>query len=86
MQEQEILKILLLSDLLSLDLKDKEIKNILNPVAKSKLRNLKKSVDSIISWSDNVMTDIRSQESFGELSDNIYKLVDKQIKEVLALN
>lgn len=82
MTKNSLLKMAILNDLLNAELTNIDIPHVLGPVAQSKLRNMKKSTDMFVSFIDKTFGELRTQEVFGELCDNIDELVNESIGEV----
>ena len=80
MTEIQLYKIAILTDMLDAELTKAPIKNIDNQEMQSKLRNLKKSTQILIKYIDEVFKDGEVQEAFGEFSDKINSLIDKELE------
>jgi exonuclease I len=80
MTEIQIYKIAILTDMLDLELTKVPIKNIDNQEMQSKLRNLKKSTQILVKHIDKIFEDEEVQEAFGEFSDKINSLIDKELE------
>lgn len=76
----QIYKIAILTDMLDLELTKVPIKNIDNQEMQSKLRNLKKSTQILVKHIDKIFEDEEVQEAFGEFSDKINCLIDKELE------
>lgn len=81
-RDRSIYKIAVLNDLIGLELSKINIKNINNPEAQSKLRNLKKSSDIFTKFTDESFKVLAIQEAFGDFCDTINELIDEQIKQI----
>lgn len=85
MTSKQFYKIAILNDLLGIELHSIDLENILNPEAKSKLRNLKKSTDVFTKFVDNSFKDEEGKihEEFGELCDEINNIIENILKEIM---
>ncbi len=79
---KRIYKISILNDLIGIELSKVNLKQITNPIAQSKLRNLKKSTDIFTAFVDESFKTPIIQESFGDLCDEINELVDEIINKI----
>ena len=80
--KKEIFKIVILSDLLDIALTNICINQIIDPITKSKFRNLKKSTSSISKHSDQIFNNEQIQEEFGEFCDRLNQLINKEIEKI----
>lgn len=80
--DKSVLKIAILNDLIGIELSKMNINQIIDPIAKSKMRNLKKTTDIITNFVDNKLKIGRTQEIFGELCDQINDIIDDKIGDV----
>lgn len=80
MTEIQLYKIAILADMLDAELTKAPIKNIDNQEMQSKLRNLKKSTSILVKHIDKIFEDEEVQEAFGEFSDKINSLIDKELE------
>lgn len=80
--KKEIFKIVVLSDLLDIALTGIYVDKIIDPVTKSKFRNLKKSTSSISKHSDQVFNHEQIQSDFGDFCDRVNKLINKEIEKI----
>lgn len=80
--KKEIFKIVVLSDLLDITLTGIHIDNIIDPVTKSKFRNLKKSTNSISKYSDQIFNNEQIQEEFGEFCDRLNQIINEEIEKI----
>lgn len=80
MNKQSIYKIAILNDLIGLELSNIDINNILDPKAKLKLKNLKKSSDIFTEFTDEIFSHQEIQEAFGEYCDHINEIIDEKLK------
>ena len=79
-EDIQIYKIAILTDMLDAELTKAPIKNIENQEIQSKFRNLKKSTQILVKHFDKLFEDAEVQEAFGELSDKINSLIDKEFE------
>ena len=80
MTEIQLYKIAILTDMLDAALTKAPIKNIENQETQSKFRNLKKSTKILVKHLDKIFEDEEVQEVFGEFSDKINSLIDKELE------
>jgi hypothetical protein len=80
MTEIQLYKIAILTDMLDAELTKAPIKNIDNQEMQSKLRNLKKSTSILVKHIDKIFEEENVQEAFGEFSDKINSLIDKELE------
>ena len=80
--KKEIFKIIVLSDLLDISLTNIEIDRIIDPVTKSKFRNLKKSTSSISKYSDQLFDKVEVQTVFGEFCDKINEIINNELHNI----
>jgi hypothetical protein len=80
MTEIQLYKIAILTDMLDAELTKAPIKNIDNQEIQSKLRNLKKSTSILVKHIDKIFEEENVQEAFGEFSDKINSLIDKELE------
>lgn len=80
MTEIQLYKIAILTDMLDAELTKTPIKNIDNQEMQSKFRNLKKSTSILVKHIDKIFEDEEVQEAFGEFSDKINSLIDKELE------
>ena len=80
MTDIQLYKIAILTDMLDAELRNSFINDITDPVAKSKFRNLKKSTNIMVQYFDQVFEDEEIQEDFGDFSDKINSLIDKEFE------
>ena len=78
--QDRIFKIAVLNDLIGLEVAKIDIKNIVNPEAQSKLRNLKKSTDVFTKWCDEAFKQGGVQEAFGSFCDQIDETIEDHLK------
>lgn len=76
----QLYKIAILTDMLDAELTKAPIKNIDNQEMQSKLRNLKKSTSILVKHIDKIFEEENVQEAFGEFSDKINSLIDKELE------
>lgn len=81
--KKTLFKIAILNDLLDLKLTEIKVENVLNPIIKSKLRNLKKSTKETSKMMDEIFSDPDIQSVFGEFCDNLNIIIDDKINEIL---
>lgn len=82
--KKTLFKIAILNDLLDLELTEIKIDNILDPIIKSKLRNLKKSTKEISKLMDSIFSEPDIQNVFGDFCDKINLNVEKELTEILS--
>ena len=78
-----IFKIAILNDLLNAELTKIDIPKVINPEVQAKLRNMKKSTDIFLSFTDKTFAELETQETFGDFCDQIDELINEQLKQIV---
>lgn len=80
--KKTLFKIAILNDLLDLELTNISIDNIVDPIIKSKLRNLKKSTTITSKLIDDIFKEDDIQLVFGDYCDSINDIINNKISEL----